>query len=87
MRTNELVEALAQAEGGVQINVSRSGATVSTRYTPLVKGRGANVYAAARSCASNLLGHIGSHPDHAEYCPDVLKALDAYDKHTRFLQV
>lgn len=84
MRTNELLEALAQADGGVQINVSRSGATVSTRYTPLVKGHGANVFAAARACASNLRGRIGSFPN---ACPEVLKALDAYDHHSRVLQV
>jgi hypothetical protein len=82
MRTNELLEALAQAKGGVQINVSRSGATVSTRYTPLTKGRGANVFAAARACASNLRSRV-----HPGDCPDVLRALDAYDRHTRVLQV
>jgi hypothetical protein len=87
MRTNELLEALAQAKGGVQVNISRSGALVSTRYTPLVKGRGANVFAAACACAGNLRSRIHSHPGFADYCRDVLKALDAYDRHSRALQL
>lgn len=81
MRTNELLEALAQARGGVQINVCRTGVTVATRYTPLTKGRGANIFAAARACASNLRSRV--RPGN---CPEVLRALDAYDRHTGVLQ-
>jgi hypothetical protein len=87
MRAAELLEALAQAEGGVQINLSRHGATVATRYTPLVKGRGASLFAAAWACATNLRAHIDRLPCSAMDCPDVLKALDAYDEHSRMLQV
>ncbi|MHB8107896.1 MAG: hypothetical protein ACYDH4_10810 [Candidatus Cryosericum sp.] len=76
---------MAQARGGVQVNVTPSGVTVSTRYTPLVKGRGTTVFKAAFDCAQNLYAALERHPLQCKLCPDVLKALNEYDIHTENL--
>jgi len=81
----ELLTALAQANGGVQINISRNSVTVSTRYTPLIRGTGKTVFQAARECTKQLLAALKKHPTHRKYCPDVLKALDKYDKQSGYL--
>ncbi len=70
----QLLKALSQCKGGVQVNMSRSGATVTTRYTPLVKGQGKSLLEAAGNCAQLLLGH-----SLRRYCPDVVAALIALD--------
>jgi len=74
MREAELLAALGQADGGVQVNVSRKGITVATRYTPLVKYTAPRLMLAAFEVAVAV--------QHDRRCPPaVLKALEAYDKH------
>jgi hypothetical protein len=86
MREIELLNALKQADGGVQVNLTRKGVTVSTRYTPLVKGKGDTLFDAALECARKVAKAVEEHPLWRKDCADVLKALDEYDQHSRFMQ-
>jgi len=86
MREIELLDALKQENGGVQVNLTRKGVTVSTRYTPLVKGQGDTLFKAAFECAQKVLNAVKEQPDWRKDCADVLKALAEYDHHTQILR-
>ncbi len=79
MRTSELLNALAQADPGLQCLVSAKRATVTTLYQPGFRGLGKTLFDAALQVAKSLR----EHPD----CPPQVKeALEAYDQHTAFLE-
>ena len=56
MNLQKLLDALAKGPGGVQINLTETSATVSTRYQPSVTGRGRTVREAAIKVAKVLSG-------------------------------
>ena len=80
MRTEELLKALAQGPGGIQINITAKGYTVSTLYRPSRTARSTkSIHAAAWNIAQSLWNRG---------CPaEVQKALEAYEQHTKALQV
>lgn len=80
MREQELLNALAQGPGGVQVNISDKGCTVSTRYNPSVAHRGTDIQHAALLVAEELLRR--------KWCPHAVRvALQVYDEHTTRLRV
>jgi hypothetical protein len=84
MREAELLNALAQAPGGISIDICPDGrCTVSTYYEPHVLGTGKNLMRAAYECAQCLL----TYSDAKTLIPDVLLALAAYDKHSERLSL
>ena len=87
MRETELLTALAQAPGGVQVNISRTKVRVSTRYTPSVHAEGETLFQAAFACAKKVFERVEKYPSFRQYCPDVIEALEAYDRHTEILQL
>jgi hypothetical protein len=88
MREAELLNALAQAQGGIRVDIRANGHyMVSTCYKPSVKGVGKNLMNAARDCAIWLLDIVKDHPEYKESIPNVLAALDAYDNHSRMLSI
>jgi hypothetical protein len=80
MRTEELLDALAKGSGGVQVNITAKGYTVSTRYQPTRVARSKkSIHAAAWNIAQRLWN---------SWCPpEVRKALEEYDQHTEALRV
>jgi len=88
MREAELLNALAQTNGGVHVYMSRQGVLIKARYAPHAIGEGNTLMDAAINCAKQLLDEAKKYPSLAnEHCPDVLKALKEYDRHSRMLQV
>lgn len=83
MREAELLNALAQAPGGIHVDVRSSGrCMVATYYDPCVKGIGKNLMDASLDCAHWLLDVVKDHPEYKDSIPDVLVALANYDKHS-----
>jgi hypothetical protein len=87
MREAELLKALAQAPGGVQVNITSTGVCVSTRYTPLIRGRGITIMEAASNCAQKFIEAVEKNHDFGYRNSKVLKALDDYDRHSWMLQL
>jgi len=80
MREQELLDALAKGPGGVQVNVTENGCTVSTRYNPTVTHRGPNIQNAAFKVAAELWRR--------RWCPHAVRvALQVYDENTAILQL
>jgi len=80
MREQELLDALAKGPGGVQVNVTETGCTVSTRYNPTVTRRGSNIQHAALLVAVELWRR--------KWCPHAVRvALQVYDERTAILQL
>lgn len=80
MREQELLDALAKGPGGVQVNISDKGCTVSTRYYPTVVHRGPDIMHAAILVAEHIL--------RMRFTPKVvLDALRDYNEHTERLRV
>lgn len=52
------IEALGREEGGVQINISRSGVSVSLRDTPLIKAKGKSIDEAVDACWRDLFSSM-----------------------------
>jgi hypothetical protein len=81
MRTNELLEALAQAGRGIECCLSAEGypqAIVRTLYCPEIHGLGETLFDAALEVAKQLTKHSN--------CPPKVKeALDTYDRNTELL--
>lgn len=86
-REIELLNALAKAKGGVQVNISQSRVVVTTRYTPLVRGRGDSLLTASIDAAQQVLRAVEDCPEWKDRCPDVLAALDDYDRGSAALRV
>ena len=75
MREQELLNALSKGPGGVQVNVTENGCTVSTRYNPKVTHCGSNIQHAALLVAMELLRR--------KWCPHAVRvALQVYNEHT-----
>lgn len=78
MRTAELLNALAEAEPGIECTLVSNFATVTPLYLPLLDGKGKTLFAAAFKLAKKLV----THPQ----CPSsVMAALRKYDQHTERL--
>jgi hypothetical protein len=83
MREAELLNALAQAEPGIHVDIRPNGVCmVATYYEPRVKGIGKTLMNAALDCAHWLLDVVKDHPEYKDLIPDVLIALANYDKHS-----
>lgn len=74
MKVQKLLDALALGPGGVQINLTETGATVSTRYHPSVTGRGRTIEEAAIKVAKVL--SLRRRP-----CPIIQQAVREYEEH------
>ena len=68
----ELIDALAIGPGGVQINVTEAGVTVSTRYRPTITARGNSIEEAVFAVAKKAYKYA--------YHPEVVQALEEYDE-------
>jgi len=51
----ELLDALSLGPGGVQINVTETKVTVTTQYTPLVRGEGETIIKATSDAAGKVI--------------------------------
>lgn len=80
-RTVQILDALSKATGGVQVNISNSGAKVTTHYTPLARGKGKTLQEAVEDCARQLQGCVAEYPGFRLWCPDVLATLETLGKH------
>jgi hypothetical protein len=79
MRTAEILDALTFGEG-IELHATRTWATVTTLYHPSQRALGSTIFGAAIKLAQQMLAH----PE----CPlNVRVALEAYDEHSRVLQV
>lgn len=85
MREAELLNALAKGKGGVQVNMSKSGATVSTRYSPLVCARSETLFDATKDVARQIIEVCEKNPALKKRCRGVFDALEAYDRHSDML--
>ena len=74
MRTNELLLALAQGHGGIDIHLDKRRATVATNYQPFVKGVGTTLFDAAHDCAQWIYKVIEDKPEYRVKIQDVLDA-------------
>ena len=79
MRTEELLNALAKGPGGIQINITDKGYTVSTRYQPTLTARSKKSIFNAAWCIAKKLWNRG-------WPPEVKAALEEYEEHTGVLQ-
>ena len=84
MREAELLNALAQQDDGIRVIIKKDGIGISTQYTPFCYSEKKTLMSAAFDCAKQLLEAVKENPDDC-YCPDVLKALEAYDLHSFYL--
>jgi len=75
VQVQELLDALAKGPGGVQINMTETGVTVSTRYHPSVTGRGRTVREAAIKVARVL----------SKGCPILQRAVREHEEHMSLL--
>jgi len=79
MREQELADALARGPGGIQINITRKGCTVSTYYQPSISKKGPKMMDALLA-VSREIWQKGSPKA-------VIKALEDYDEHTAALRI
>lgn len=54
-RELELLDALSLGPGGVQINITENKVTVTTQYTPLVRGEGETIIEATSDAAGKVI--------------------------------
>lgn len=89
MREAELLHALGQNHGGVQVNIERGKVVVKTRYPnpPHVKVEADTLFDAAFQCARKVLEMVDKYPSFRQFCPKVLEALEAYDERSEMLQL
>lgn len=71
MTIPKLLNALAKGPGGVQINISETSVTVSTRYQPTVTRRGRTLEEATIAVALAI--------SHRRSCPDVKQAVREHE--------
>lgn len=87
MREAELLNALAQGRNGVQVNLTRTYATVTTLYAPSARGTGKTLMEAALNCVHDLSATLNKVPQCRELIPEVVQALEDYDQHSIGLQI
>lgn len=89
MREAELLNALGQNHGGVQVNIERGKVIVATRYAnpPHVKVEADTLFEAAFKCAQKVLETVRKYPSFRQFCPKVIDALEAYDNHSGAMQL
>jgi hypothetical protein len=85
MRSAELLNALAQTRGGIKVDIRQTGVLVTLNYAPWSFGAGKTLMDASIRCAKQLLKALEDYPVFKSDCPDVLKALEAYDLHSFYL--
>lgn|SRR5574340_641818 len=74
----KLLNALAQAHGGVRVEMERDRVIIKTRYSdePHVSVEANTLYDAVSSCAIQLLEKVRKYPSYRLTCPKVIEQLE-----------
>lgn len=89
MREAELLNALSQTQGGIQVLVERGRVRIKTCYAnpPHVTAEADSIFDAAFECASQVRQALNKYPSFRQFHPKLLEALEAYDIHSDFLSL
>lgn len=89
MREAELLNALSQTQGGIEVTIERGVTRVKTCYAnpPHVTTEADNLFDAAFECARQVREALDKYPSFQQFHPKLMEALEAYDNHSELLSL